>query len=107
MSTKEEYFYHIVDANVMELEEEMGKLHRSDSLLVQHGFFYWENFLFVKMPRYASNGTLKEEEFYDILGTIVNHFYSGNANNSELKCLVDEKMRNIKDNLYNMTNFKQ
>jgi hypothetical protein len=106
MSSKEEYYYHIVDANVMELEEEMGKLHRSDSLLVQNGFLYWEKFLFVKMPRYASNGTLKEEEFYDILVTIVNHFYSGN-NNLELKFLVDEKMRNIKDNLYNMINFNQ
>ena len=101
MKSKEEY-YHIVDAYVMELESQMGKLHRNDSLLIKNGFLGWYDFIFEKLPDLASIGWLTEEQFYDILETIINHYCSGNVNNSVLDIIVDGKMNEINENIYNL-----
>lgn len=106
MKSEEEY-YHIVDVYVMALEEHMGKLHQSDSLLVQNGFLGWQNFIFVKLPDLASIGWLTEEQFYDILETIIDHYYSGHVNNSTLNDIVDGKMNEIDENIYNLIYEKQ
>ena len=101
MKSEEEY-YHIVDIYVMALEEHMGKLHRSSSYLVQNGFLGWQTFIFKKLPQLASIGWLTEKQFYDILETIIDHYYLGNVNNSILDIIVDGKMNEIDENIYNL-----